>query len=334
MNNAEIQTDSGKICIANQQKFTSHRCGWNYAIQALQPLHNPKGVLFDGFIESSFLWQSEQARKVPYHQPWVGFIHYPPNMPKWFLYHDSPQSLFKREAWQESLQYCIGLFCLSDYQAQWISAKTRKPVSSLLHPTEIPAVQFDFNKFAANPQKKIVQLGWWLRQLNAIYQLPIAKENRLNYQKVRLMPVSGSAAMRQILAIAQKEREIEEISFSKRYLENTVEWSRLSDEAYDTLLSENIAFTMLHDTSANNAVTECIARATPLVINPLPAVVEYLGEDYPLYARSLNEAADKVMDLDRIQATHEYLKTCSTRQKMSASDFRQQFQSSEVYQLI
>ena len=324
----------GKICIANQQKFTSHRCGWNYAIHALEPLHNPNGVLFDGFIESSFLWQSSEESPVPYRQSWVGFVHYPPNMPTWFLYHDSPQSLFKKKAWQESLEHCLGLFCLSEYQAEWLRKQTGKPISALIHPTEIPIVQFDFDKFVQNPSKKIVQLGWWLRKLNSIYQLPIEKDNKLGYQKVRLRPVSSEAAMQQIESLMEKEKDAEKIVFESKYLENTLECDRLSNAAYDTLLSQNIAFTFFHDTSANNAVIECIARATPLLINPLPAVVEYLGKDYPLYASTLSEAADKVMDLPRIQAAHEYLKTCDTRNRMSASDFRQQFVDSEIYQLM
>lgn len=255
-------------------------------------------------------------------------------MPKWFLYHQSPQSLFNKPEWKESLPHCIGLFCLSDYQAQWLRQQTKKPVSALIHPTEIPSEQFNFDKFVANPRKRIVQLGWWLRKLNAIYQLPVAKNNPLGYEKIKLKPVSNAEAMSQIDSLAEKERKAESLSFNSKYTDNTQEISRLSNQNYDKLLCENVAFVMLHDTSANNAVIECIARATPLLINPLPAVVEYLGKDYPMYARTLSEAADKAMDLERIKAAHQYLKECETRSKMSATYFSQSFQASEVYQLI
>ena len=56
----------------------------------------------------------------------------------------------------------------------------------------------------------------------------------------------------------------------------------LSDSAYDELLSENVVFLNLIDASAVNTVIECIVRNTPLIINRLPAIVEILGEDYPL----------------------------------------------------
>ena len=41
---------------------------------------------------------------------------------------------------------------------------------------------------------------------------------------------------------------------------------RASDEEYDKLLSENIIFVELYDSSANNLVIECIARNTPILI--------------------------------------------------------------------
>ena len=57
----------------------------------------------------------------------------------------------------------------------------------------------------------------------------------------------------------------------------------LSNEEYDQLLSENIVFIYLIDASAVNTLIECIIRNTPILINRHPAVVELLGENYPLY---------------------------------------------------
>jgi hypothetical protein len=93
-------------------------------------------------------------------------------------------------------------------------------------------------------------------------------------------------------------------------------------------------FIDLYDSRANNAVVECIARATPLLINPLPAVIEYLGKDYPMYFNTLSEAAQKAMNLNLIKATHQYLQGCETRRKLSAEYFRHSFETSEVYQMI
>ncbi|MBE9061766.1 tetratricopeptide repeat protein [cf. Phormidesmis sp. LEGE 11477] len=326
----------GKISLVHQKWFATHRSGWRFALQALEPLHSDQGVLFDGCLENSFLWNGYQygQTKAPYKQPWVGFLHNPPNMPAWFYGKDSPQVLLEKEHWQESLEYCVGLFCLSEYFADWLRSRLQKPISALIHPTEIPAVQFDFDQFVANGHKKVVQLGWWLRKLNAIYQLPIAKGNALGYEKIKLNPAFAFDAERQLVMLGEREKKAEGLVFDPSLVANTREIAHVSNQDYDRLLSENIGFISLYDTSANNALIECIARATPLLINPLPAVVEYLGKDYPMYFQSLSEAAKKAEDLALIKATHEYLKSCDTRSKLSPDYFCQSFEASEVYQCI
>ena len=75
----------------------------------------------------------------------------------------------------------------------------------------------------------------------------------------------------------------------------------------DILLSKNIVFVDLFDASANNAVIECIIRNTPIIINKLDAVVEYLGEDYPLYFNNLYQV-NELLDINNIKKAYEYLK--------------------------
>ena len=56
----------------------------------------------------------------------------------------------------------------------------------------------------------------------------------------------------------------------------------LSNDDYDTLLSQNIVFVFLYDAAAVNTLIECIVRNTPIIVNRLPCVVEMLGDGYPL----------------------------------------------------
>ena len=58
---------------------------------------------------------------------------------------------------------------------------------------------------------------------------------------------------------------------------------RKSDLEYDDFLKDKVVFLNLVDASACNTVIECIARCTPIIINRLPALEEYLGIDYPLF---------------------------------------------------
>ena len=64
----------------------------------------------------------------------------------------------------------------------------------------------------------------------------------------------------------------------------------------------------LYDTSANNAVVECIARNTPILINRLPASEEYLGKDYPFFFNDIDHASSLLYDLDKVYEAHIYLK--------------------------
>lgn len=75
---------------------------------------------------------------------------------------------------------------------------------------------------------------------------------------------------------------------------------------YDVLLSENIVYIYLVDASAVNTVIECIARCTPIIVNKHPAVVELLGEEYPLYIDDSMEVGD-LTSYRKIKNAHRYL---------------------------
>lgn len=77
-------------------------------------------------------------------------------------------------------------------------------------------------------------------------------------------------------------------------LDNVKYLERLDNESYDELISKNIVFLDLFDSSANNIIMECISRNTPILVKKLPAIVEYLGEEYPFYFNTLEEAEEKL----------------------------------------
>jgi hypothetical protein len=349
----------GRLRFANRYERIHHRSGWRYAMEALYPLHHSEGVLFEGFLEEPFAWQhprpgirpfaellfglrsqflefclsSEERRIVPYREPWVGFLHNPHNMPLNFHAEESPQTIFAKPIWQESLKTCIGLFALSEYAAEWLRKTTGKPVSVLTHPTEIPPLLFDFQRFEANPHKQIVQVGWWLRRLTAIDRLPLAQGNALGYSKLRLVPSFCPGAADYLTKL--RKAEFGELGLpTSEYSANTFEREHIPNDEYDRLLAENIVFIDLYDASANNAVIECLARTTPILVNRLSAVEEYLGRDYPLYYQDYADAAAKALDLGRLRAAHDYLGACETRQKLGSDYFRQSLEASEVYQSL
>jgi hypothetical protein len=72
-------------------------------------------------------------------------------------------------------------------------------------------------------------------------------------------------------------------------------------------LSQNIVFIKLIDSSAVNTLIESMIRNTPILINPIEAVVEYLGKHYPLYYNSIEEAGIKANNMDLIKKAYNYL---------------------------
>src|SRR5690606_21351853 len=65
----------------------------------------------------------------------------------------------------------------------------------------------------------------------------------------------------------------------------------LSPMQYLTALCESIVYIHLQDASAINTLLECVVKRIPIIINKHPAVVEVLGDSYPLYANDHVEAA-------------------------------------------
>jgi hypothetical protein len=307
---------------ALQYNYGNHRSGWSYAINSLRNLHNDRGIFVDGFIEKKFGWGSDPGdlrnNPEPYKQPWIGFIHCPPNMPKWFNYELAPQSIFSTQLWQESIKYCQGLFCLSEYHKRWLEKHLNLPITSLIHPTEIPKVKFSMDRFLSNPDPKIVQVGWWLRKQHSIYYLPVNKFRKAIVHPARTGIDQLFETEKNLFGLQPDYQSVEVIQY-------------LSDFDYDDLLSKNIVYLDLYDASATNTVIECIVRNTPILINPLPAVREYLGEEYPFYFCNRIDAVQKISQISLIEETNLYLKNYPFNKKLESNFFVTSLANSELY---
>jgi len=320
----------GKINLnLNQTSFYSHRSGWNYVIQNMIDYHNKNGIIFDGFLENAFSWRKEsniENEIIPYDREWIGVFHNPPNMPLWFSDNNAyPQTIIHDEYFRESLEMCQGIYVLSDYYKRFLSNYiTDVPINVLYHPTEIPNDKFNIENFKNNKRKKLINIGWWLRKLNSIYLVDSGK-----YEKIRLMP--NNKCKDTIVRLQKIEQDLYNIKLSNEQVKSVMVMDHLENDEYDKLLTENVVFLDLYDTSANNAVIECIARGTPLLINKHPATTEYLGENYPFYFENLKEAYKKLNDDDLIEETHNYLMNFENRKQITIENFKEQFENSEIY---
>jgi hypothetical protein len=306
--------------------MTYHRSGWPDAVAALAVLHHPDGVLFDDFLSRRFLKGYTEgilynpAR--PYTRPWLGVVHDPPAIPAWFDWsRHAPQAMIDTVAWRESLPHCRGLFTLSRYLRDWLVPRVPVPVEAVLHPVGEPAVSFDLRQFLASPLRRILHIGWWLRRIHSFCLLPTSRYRRTLLQVDSEDFQHAWQAETAFLPTPQVLHGVEVLSYRDA-------------RAYDALLAGSIVFLDLYDSSANNVVVECLIRGTPLVVNRLPAVVEYLGEDYPLYFDSLEEAARKAENDRAVTAAHQHMLANPIRAMLSVEHFVAAIAESQIYQSL
>ena len=188
---------------------------------------------------------------------------------------------------------------MSDYLKDWLQPQVSVPVISVKHPTEMSEHKWKPELFFCN-KRKVVQLGYWLRKMFSICELRTGTK----WQKYWLPSDENYSAV--LVAIEEKTK--------LAFWETKYQWSavkklgHISNEDFDSMLSSCIIFLDLYDSSANNAIIESISRNTPILVNKIPAVVEYLGEDYPFYFDNIDDASEKLLDDDLIMSAHKYLK--------------------------
>lgn len=315
----------------NQQRsldYGLHRAGWSYALSSFDHVRsNPQGCFFDSFIERTFYWAPEGPHA--HAELWVGVIHNAPNAPPWFDLPSSNPSIFSTVRFRESLRFCRGLYTLSRYHKTYLDSLDvlrRVPVNTLIHPTEVNVeIKFDYDKFL-NGERKIVQVGYWLRKQRSIYRLntPGLRKCMLCKQTPGIRKIQDEAL------VAEMSQEADKV-----LCESGVETiGTLDATAYDLLLSDSIIFMDLYDASANNAILECIVRNTPVLVNPVGGVVEYLGDEYPFYFNSLEEASKKACDNQLIKHTKEYLSELPIKQKLTREYFLSSLLESKIYQRL
>lgn len=318
-----------KLNMGNQLSFYCHRSGWDYVIKNMSifSINDKNKTYFDGFLENTFAWrkfESIRRHKIPYPTKWCGFMHNPPNTLPWFSDNNAfCNSILCDSFFKESLQNCKGIFTLSKYHADFIKNYIPEiPVEWFYHPTEIPELKFNYEAFLANKEKKVITIGWWLRKLNYIYLL------RANgYVKMRLLP--NNRSRESIFRLEKIENELYNLHITNQDRSTVKLVEFVSNDDYDKLLSENIVYLELYDSSANNLIIECMARGTPILINKLPAIVEYLGENYPLYVNSIEEADAKLQDFDLLNKAHNYL--LNEQYKIKIENFIEKFYNSKIY---
>ena len=318
-----------------------HRSGWQYVINGIDEhfgTFDPKATFCDLYLDRTFHWNYDLNTKlgiIPYNKVWIGFIHHTTLTG----YTDfNVIEMFKKPNFIESLKYCQGLFVLSHYLQENVkkiidALELDIIVEKLHHPTEFIQEKncFSIQKFINNKKRKIIQIGAWYRDISYIYKLNLGN-NILGLEKSALIGPNMEGHYNSVSSG-------EQISRDKLVRDKIVSYSevaiikKLHNFEYDILLSENIVSINLIDCSAANTIIECIVRNTPLLINKLPSIIEYLGKDYPFYYDNLLDASIKANSIDLIKKTYAYLKSMD-KTKLKLETFINDIKLSKIYHNI
>jgi polysaccharide pyruvyl transferase WcaK-like protein len=332
-----------------------HRAGWEYVIDHIEKemaTFHPLAMRCDLYLDRTFHWNYDVNRAIgviPYRRPWIGFIHHTSNTEYTQF---NVVELFKKEAFIESLHQCKGLIVLTNYlkkqvKQQLIQANSASiPVFVLFHPTEFIEDDrcFDMVAFEKQETRRIVQVGAWYRDIGAIFQLKLG-DNPLKYDRCALkgpqmdgyykfLEGSSASASADSNGNMQISRDNSSPSQPNIIIDNTqkpvVLLSELSPADYDNMFRLCIIFIRLIDGSAANTIIESIVRNTPILINRIEPVVEYLGEDYPFYYTTLEEATQKANNIATIRKTYEYLRN-KDKSFLRVEQFIRSFQSLPIF---
>ena len=298
-----------------------HRGGWKSILENLETNdifnNNSKIQLLD-IVEQHFLWKDNYRCN----DKWIGIIHCTQYTPK-YLNIINIKFLFDNKNFIKSLDNCLFIISLTNYVADYLKNEFNKinkniKIYVLKHPVvSDDIIYFDYNKYIENSNKYIVQIGQQLRKMSSIYYLDIN-----NYKKLWLTGTKNFNTCINILNKEISEYNLPQIDNSLVELKYTKTFKE-----YDEILSINIVFIELFDASANNTVLECIVRNTPIIVNKLPGVIEYLGEDYPLYFNKLSEVNNLISD-ENILKAHEYLKN------MNKEDLTIDYFTKKIFNLV
>ena len=304
-----------KINLYNPRPFPeeTHRWGWNGVSDILlKHFHDDNApVMLDAMIEHTFKVGKSKG---------MDFRHFPHMQKKWISIFHSPSTslgsmtsgweqniftLYADKHYRAFMENCIGMITLSkSFAIRTHIALGRMGVNIPIGFTHFPHPKSPSIFSMENFRRQVIHTGFWMRNFDSFYRL------KTKYKKI-LLQGPGS--------YGEDDYHWSKKDLRTRHPHNCTHLKNdyLPNDQYDKIMTESVVFLDLYDAVANNAVVECISRQTPILVNPLDSVVEYLGQDYPFYYYSLDEAAEKLENDDLIEETSLYLKS---RQRLICPD--------------
>lgn len=290
-----------RLKIITSQHLKEGNLGWRHISDQLLFFNNNYGINF-------YEWVDKAVISHEINDPWAGFLHnvitYPEkDYPKKYTNRiKSISQLTHDEYFLEKLQTCKGLFVFTKQIQNYLKTSLKfEKIYFIYHPVVKP-------KFKWVKDSYVIHVGQHLRKYHSFLSL---KSKRKKYF---LQPHRG---------IFKEHSDIEEM---KHYADDQsiIYIDRLNAQNYFNFLSSSIVFMDLYDVAACNTLLECLIMNVPVMVNRLEGCLEYLGDKYPFYFSSLEEAEEKIHDDKLIKQTHLYLKNMN-KEHLSINSFTSNF---------
>jgi len=312
---------------------------------------------------------NKTLKLIPYKNDWYGFIHhtFDESFSEYNNYNLLKNPYFIESLKVCKGLFVLSKYLHDKFKVEFDKLKIKVNIYTLTHPTETPSDIFTFDKYIFNTDKKIIHVGGWLRNIFTFYNLELSNTNLRkvalkgvnmnnyypdkNFTNDLLLfltneqssndptqNASQNASQNTSQNASQNVYNSQGVvnNWYKHYYEYTKDIIKsvsfielLSNDDYDKLLTENIIFLNLVDASAVNTIIECKVRNTPIIVNKHPAVVEILGEDYPLYYNDgsyyeINTQVSMLANTENIHKAYIYLKNLD-KTNLEISYFIKQF---------
>jgi hypothetical protein len=276
-----------------------HYHGWSFIIESIKKdiIDENSNIVLDSFADSCF-WEPKPDILFD----WVGIVHSVASDSD-NLHYQTLHNYVQHPWFLQNKTRCLKLITLSKYTADILRSLTDIPVTNIYHPKFCGEYFFNIDSYFNNPQ--LSQSGFHARNF-----LKFAEFNTKIYKNIYVNKGCNNNYLNKYLSLTPHN-----INIKNCFLNNT---------DYIHNLTKSIGFAYYNDVAASNALLEHIVTHTPIIVNKLPAVVEYIGKNYPLFYEDIQHDPDRYL-LDKkhiIQCTN-YLKEHSKSDIFTIAKFKQ-----------
>lgn len=233
---------------------------------------------------------------------WFGIVSTPRHLPDRVirsLFPELPKGgdPFSGSAWRKNRHYCRGIITSCETHAAQIREQVDVPVMAVIPPLPDNRKTWTMEQYEACGQ--IIQPDDMFIRQNGLPMLPAAQGTKVIWR-------SEEGVVDELVRAEQSDLHSQRL-LHDYMLDEVNTLSPPNSEARDFELSRSVVFAHYFDASIPLIILECLASGTPMIVNPIPSLVEILGAGYPLYFNSYLQAAKMLEDKKRILAAHEYL---------------------------